>query len=1004
MHFEFAGFVFDEPAFELRRGSTLIKADPKVLDVLSYLLRRPGRLVTKQELVENVWGGRSLSDTVLTGAVSRLRKALDGGGPPELVENVYGRGYRFTAAVVQRESAPDCAAAPPPATVDPPSADAPFVGRAHAIERVETLVAQARNGRGHIVVVAGEPGIGKTHLAEVLSARATGRGVACAWGHCRANTLGPAFWPFVQALRTARAASLPAGVLDDVDRTLALLAPEGNPATDWGSEASRHRTFDSVARTLDALSSASPWMLVLDDLQWADAGSLRLLAYLAPEIARMRLVILATARDTEPAANAGDLAAVRGHRNAENIALRPLTEEDVDEYTAHSVGPVPPEVRRAVFTRSEGNPFFMVELLRPFSRSAPPRVDQLAVSGPALDIVRQRLRGLARPVLDVLSAAAVVGREFDLGLVAQITGRSPESVPDLLREPRDTRMIVESARGPDLFEFGHDLIRSVLLEGLSASEAASLHLRAADALERRHPAGDRPPRPDVVSHLMSALPFGDVDKTVRYAKRAARAAARVGAHVDAVALLRRALAALDLTDSWDARLRCDVLFSLALCERATSGPFAEPLAQAVSLGKEHGFGPVLAEAARHMTPGPGFVPLPGALEVLEAAERALSPADLALRADILARMSWTAPHCFDREAVTSLIDRAEALATESRSPGVLATVLAARFYFTSGPDGGDEVEALRHRIDRLHTESRHRYPSGWPSRALFSRIVSSLQRADWPAVDRLTEAFGALAREAKIVELDWHYRRALIVHRMNRGHFAGVADALKELHELAEGTYLFNVQRVGATDRGVLLRETGEAPPAGDDGPLHPQDSDCPFRAARKIRSLAEAGSIEAATAALQRWPRERLSELPHDRDYLATLVHLAAASVPTGCLPYAESVYALLAPYPRFFAADLSLHCDGSVSHFLGLLARALGRDARAREHLEQALDDNDRGGFPARAAHSAFELATLLLDAGAAPDETRARELLSRVVADGRRMGMHPLTRRAESRLRAG
>ena len=300
MVFEFGDLRFGRVGLRAKAGRGLLKVDPKIFDLLAYMVKRPGQLVTKNDLVKHVWQGRALSDTVLTGAISRLRKALGTTDVEELVVSVYGRGYRFVGLVRQRASiappGPDSDSALPDRT----KRYVPFVGRSAALRRIEAAVAQARTGRGRIVVIAGEPGIGKTHLAEVSVERGAEDGLRSAWGHCRALENGAPFWPFIQLLRGAlRSPSSPAiGAV--VEGALALLMPEGNLKETWGADASGYRMFDAMTRALQALSDDQPWLLVLDDLQWADAASLRFLAYLAPEIAHMNLVLLATIRNTEP--------------------------------------------------------------------------------------------------------------------------------------------------------------------------------------------------------------------------------------------------------------------------------------------------------------------------------------------------------------------------------------------------------------------------------------------------------------------------------------------------------------------------------------------------------------------------------------------------------------------------------------------------------------------------------------------------------------------------------
>jgi eukaryotic-like serine/threonine-protein kinase len=989
--FEFDDFVLDEAAYELRRGSEVLKVDHKAFGMLAYLLRRPGQLVTKEELVNCVWEGRALSDTVLSGTVSRLRKALDNARGEDLVVSVYGRGYRFLGTVRERTS-----------RTPRPGHEVPVVGRNAALARVQRCLEQARGGRGRIVAIAGEPGIGKTQLAELGAEKATELGIPSVWGYCHEGETAPPFWPFVQVFRGALRPSVGSGAARTaVDGILAALTPERSPAG-WGGDASGYRLLDGVARALQTITEEGPLLLVLDDVQWADAASFRLLAYLAPEIARMPLVILVTVRNTEGVASDARLAQVLGHRQCEHIELDRLTAAEVAQYTELWLGRPASDVSEAVFATSAGNPFFMVELLRPFRNSDPPAVDELVLTGPVLDIVRQRLRTLGPHATRLLSAAAVIGSDFDLGVLGYVAELDARNLVDTLETPRKTSAILASSGRPGHFVFGHDLIRSVLLEDLPTSERARLHLRAAEVLERRHPVGDGIPRPELVHHLLSAMPLGDVPKAIEYARRSALAATHVCAHTDAATLLRRALAVLEIASDAYPRLRADLLLGLSLCGRSYADErFPEHLAEAAALGLEHGHGEILAEAGRHMSIAPGFTTMKGACEVLEAADRALPPDEVLQRSYVLAHLSWTAPYCYDAERVASLLARSEALALASRESEALAVALSAKAYFANGPDSRDLSAALFRQIELLYADSTPLVRLHWSAQVKFSLIVVALQRGNAEGLQDAIDAFGVAARELKHPEFEWHHRRAGVVQRMNRGDFEGVPSALKELHDAAESQRFFSLRAVRALDWIVLRRETASIAnlPSleGSSGGL---DAECPYRRARKIRCLVELDAIEMARTALHQLAPAALARLPHDRDYLGTLVHFAVTSVATRSLEHAEALYDLLSPYPHLYAADLSLHCDGSVAHFLGTLARSLGRTRDAARQLEEALERNERAGYAPQAAHSAYELARTLSDP-ASPQGKRVQSLLTRVIDVTRRIGMAPLAHDAQAQL---
>jgi DNA-binding winged helix-turn-helix (wHTH) protein len=986
--FEFDDFVLDESAYELKRGGIALKIEPKVFEMLAYMLRRPGQLVTRDDFVKYVWEGRALSDSVLTGTVARLRSVLRTDAPNDLIVSIYGRGYRFVGSVRQRAEA---------------VSGLPFVGRRHAFSCIQQCLAQARSGRGRIVAIVGEPGIGKTHLAEVCAESASAVGVPSAWGRCRDLESTPPFWPFVQMFRDALRSSSSGTTRDVVQRVVASLTPKDNPPAGWGLETPNSRVFDDIMRALQRLTEGGPLLLVLDDLQWADAASLRLLAHIAPEISRMRLLILATQRNAESFSGDGRFAHGLRHLDCERIELDRLTKADVAEYTALSLGTAESEVSQAVFDKSEGNPFFMVELLRPFGRSSRPRVDELALTGSTLDIVRHRLRRLSKEAAELLTAAAIIGREFELGWLADLVEREPAKVREQLESAGQTRGLPSSPGRPEHLAFRHDLVCSLLLEELSATKRARLHLRAAEALDRRSPVGDGLPRPELVHHLLSAVPFGDVTRVIDYAKRAALAAAHVCAHADAANLSRRALSALEFGTEVHPRLRCDLLLGLSHCERASAeGPFAEHLAEAVALAREHGFGEILAVAGRRMSLAPGFTALKGAREVLEAADRALPANDHVLRSEVLAHLSWTAPYSFDAELAVSLVARAEALAAKSNDSFAMAIALSAKFYFESGPDSRAVAEEIAHRIECLYAERPPLIRVHWSTQRHFSRIVTALQEGDMDAVDRSISALGAAARELKHPELEWQHQRACLIHRMNRGLLRGLKPAFEELQERAKSLHLFYLQSVRALDLSVLQRETDDVSASAFlESTLTPQEMDCPFRRARKIRCILELGAIEKARTALCEHSADKLARLPRDRDYLATLAHLAVVSGATQSQAHSEALYALLAPYPHLHAADLSLHCDGSISYFLGTLARSLGRLREATMHLEEAIDRNERAGFTSRAVHSVYELASVLSDSDNLQMVKRARMLFARVTERAPELGMEPLRRQAQRQL---
>jgi DNA-binding winged helix-turn-helix (wHTH) protein/tetratricopeptide (TPR) repeat protein len=1003
--FAFEDFVFDEAAFELRKSGKPIKVDAKALDALSYLLRHPGRLVTKEELRECVWQGQVLSDNVLSVTMTKLRKALGdgpkGGAGDGFIVNVYGRGYRFPVAVSQWASAasevtltaaPDMAGPPQPR----------LVGREHALSRVVGALARARGGRGQIAAITGEPGIGKTHLAEAVATRAADAGIRSAWAHVRELETEPPFGPWIRLLGTCSRLVSPGPVQNALGEAASLLVPRSGIGPEWETGADAQRVLESTSRALYALCGERPWLLVFDDLQWADLASLHLLSGIAQELAHLPLLIQLTVRDTEAPGDPSRtelLDQILGHRNTERVALERLTEAEVSEYAAACLGTVDAELGREVFARSEGNPFFMVELLRPFGPSARPRKGNIELSGPVLDVVRRRLRQLTEDVRQTLSAAAVIGREFDVGLLAAVTGRDARGLLDTLDVARATQIIREAADRPGHFAFGHDILRSALVESFSPGDRGELHLRVARALESRHPTGDGVPRPALVHHLLAALPMGDLQMAVDFALRTAQAASSIGAHDDAGAVLRRALAALDLSSDPEPRLRGLLLFGLARCARATGkGDVMGAFREAVSIARAYGIAEVLVLAGTYMSPMPGSPALPGAREVLEAAQRALPPDRKDLHAEVLAHLAWTPPYDNDTDAAkaAALVEHAQALARESGSARALAAAFAAKLYLMAGPDSSDVGEALFDQVEGVAVPETSLHRPAWAAHANFTRMVVALGRGDLAAMERAMGRLGSAAQELKNVELQWHHDRVRVVQRMNLGAFSGVGDALTALRQRGVRLGVSRAEAIYLADSFVLIRETAEAEilaPLADSIAL--EEGYPPPGLARNIRALAEAGAHGRARAALRQMAGAGLEHLAHDRDYMATLAHLAVASVATGCLDVAARIGGLLAPYSLLYAADISLHAEGSVARFLGLVASALGRAREAIGHFELALTQDVKAGFSPMAEHSRYELACALARSG---EVQRVRALVAETLHRSRELGMQPLTQKAE------
>ncbi|SNY64483.1 Transcriptional regulatory protein, C terminal [Paractinoplanes atraurantiacus] len=406
--------------------------------------------------------------------------------------------------------------------IPPPTAG--LVGRADELAVLRQAVDSAAAGATAITIVEGEPGAGKTRLLQEAAALAAGHGALVVWGSCLEGDGTPAMWPWEQALG-AIVGDLPAparekwlagelGLLlgPGTDRARAL--PDGN---------AQFRLFEQVAELVGQAAEHRPALLILDDLQWADAASLRLFGHLAGRLPAGAAIIGAL-RNRAPVV-ALDLAQVLaaagrrpGHRR---IRLGPLGLSDVTALVRNESGHDPgADVARAIHDRTAGNPFFVREVSRLLSESGG------AVSVPATvrDVVRDRMAGLDDRARQLLHVAAVIGRDVDLRLLSSAAG---VGIADCLRslEPLQALGLLDPGpEDPSALRFAHDLVRESVSETTTRQEIIGLHLAVADALERIH-SGDEDVAERFAFHLWSAGPLAEPDRTAGALIRAGRRAA-----------------------------------------------------------------------------------------------------------------------------------------------------------------------------------------------------------------------------------------------------------------------------------------------------------------------------------------------------------------------------------------------------------------------------------------------------------------------------------------------
>ncbi len=484
--------------------------------------------------------GRPLVD--LESAILAQDPALNADQQPGAAAPTVDR--RAPGAPAPTTDAPADAAGGPAAQ---PATSAGLVGRDVELRQAISALDEARNGT-RVVLVEGEPGIGKTRLVEELAAQAAARGTAVHWGRAYEGGATPALWPWLPPLRAL------VGRLNGA----ATLAPElaALVDTDGGADGAPHtdrtrfRLFDSVAGLIVATAAAQPLMLVLDDLQWADLPSLELLTFLAGQLADEPVLLACTVRELEVGRNDAvveALAALSRAHATRRISLRGISHLATAELVETAAGRVvEPEVTAAIQHRAEGNPFFATELAR-LVVAERDRDDALGAVSPGgdvpsgvRDVVRRRVALLPENTVGLLQISAVVGRDVDLDLLVNASGDDLDAVLDGIDPAVVHRLLAPVPDRQSTFRFAHALVREVLADDVSALRRARIHMRVADAIEAT--AGEHDDVAEILAeHLWSAAPIGVGQRAAVALERAAEVAVRRYAFESAEGMLERAV-------------------------------------------------------------------------------------------------------------------------------------------------------------------------------------------------------------------------------------------------------------------------------------------------------------------------------------------------------------------------------------------------------------------------------------------------------------------------------
>lgn len=904
-----------------------------------------------------------------------------------------------------------------------------FIGRERELLAIGKSLDRALAGSGATVAIAGEPGIGKSHTAQVVAQWAGARGMQVFWGRCNEEPGAPPYWPWLQLVQgwllahddatvsrvLGRAASPLAEILPEIAQRLPgcePLVPIVDPMQ------ARFRLFDAISGFWRRAAADQPLVLILDNLHWADASSLRLLEFLAPDLSRGPMLVVITYRDMELSRQhplSGTLGELSRQRGFERLRLSGLSRDETALMMGLAGGAaIAPSLVDAIHSQTEGNPLFVAEMTRLLIQEgvlgaaqrgawpAPQAVAPHRIPEGIKEVIGRRLNRLSSRTNHVLACAATIGRAFDTDLLMRLVEAPHEDACASALEEALQARIIECLAEPGHYRFVHALFRETLYEEIAPPRRSRLHLRVARALEQASDEVIAQRLPALAYHYWAALPGGDASRAADYARRAGEQSDLLLAHEEAARYYGLALQAIDAAAGAGAAQRCRLFNALGEAHtRAGEYLLAqEAFEQAARIALHTGCAAELARAALGYETATWCPGMPGvaAARLLREALNAVGTGELALTARLLSALARALIFSGEEAQAMKVHEQALSIARRCGDPLVVASTLVATL------TARWQHERVSQRIASAAEAVQLAAAAG--NKALMFeaaawRMFDSFELGDIASWRRYIDDYEQGAEELREPFLRYVAASSRTMHALFEGRF-------EDAERLAGQTLGIGDRMPGLDAAGVygvqmftLRREQGRLEEVGA-LVRHFVQANAKANVWRPGLALvyAELGQLEAARSQFELLAADGFRGLVRDGVWVASIAYLAQVCSALGDAQRAEALYSLLRPYSgRNLLAGTSIACLGAADALLGSLCATMKRWADAERHFVAALAMNERQGARPALAHTRYHCACMLLARHGAADRQPAGSLLDAAAADAAALGMRALGARIDS-----
>jgi tetratricopeptide (TPR) repeat protein len=883
-----------------------------------------------------------------------------------------------------------------------------FVGREPERGRLGEAVAAAHAGRRQAVLISGEPGIGKSRLAAYAAHGAHGDGFAVCWGTCNED-VGAPYEPWIEVcthlVEHAPLALLAAhvdrhgGEVSRLARNLARRMPDAPAPLASDAETERFLLFAAIAGLLAEVSASVPICVVLDDFHWADGQSVALLKYLMRKVEQAPVAVIVTYRDSDLGKDhplTDGLVDLRRLADVERVALQGLAAGEVAQVLVSAAGHELDDGGLAlageIAAETDGNPFFVGEVLRSLLESGRLLYDEesgrwtvdrstaIGLPESVRDVVERRVDRLGEQAREALTLAAVIGRSFDLELLAKVVEMSEGRLLDQLEVAVSASLLDESTESVGQFRFVHALINQTLYDGLGATRRARMHHRVARALEELRGSDPGERLGELALHWRLATAAGNGPKAAEYAARAGQQALDSLAPAEAARLFGDAV---ELLGARDTVQRCRALIGLGEAQRLIGEPeYRQTLLDASRIASALEDPGLAARSVLENSRG-----LPNVIgevdnELLAAIARALElddGSDPARQARLLGIHALEL--IYDPSSVTlrrAIVDDAIALARDAGDPAALACVLRDAWQAVWSADTVPQIAEITDELLRVAGSVSDPALQWWAKHRQYT--VSVMLGRFGPAAYELVE-LERIADGLGQPALRWHAAALRASWEQMHGHLAASEEQRERALALGQEAVPINAALYYGANVAFVRIHQGRAGEviAMMEGSVAAYPGIPAWRGGLAT-AYCRIGQLEKAAAIVQDAAREGFDEVPRDSLRMSALALYADAAARTGSVAASESLYELLEPW-----ADQIIYTGvlgyGHARMYLGQLDHTLGRDELAVEHLEFACRFHEEHGLLLWAAESHLWLARALArrdDAERArPHAERALEL---------------------------